>query len=369
MHIHRYPITARHKDHEFFLSDLNSFTRGTGVTQEIDPKAFLSDLTISLHCLDEESRSAVFTVTPPELDLTREPFLFVGQFRHATEVITMSFEDMHALAQRVPDHLGNLILIHSVGRCGSTLVSKAFESSATVGSLSEPDTFSQITEWRGGRVFPEPELQDLVNSCLRLATKPIVGASHPSPLHWAIKFRSQCIEIADWMAAAFPDARQLYLTREPLSWLGSAYRAFVPPELVHDIEFQQYVEDIICRMHPLAREFVTSDKPMDCAQVWLLSWIANRESQQRIEAAGVSFEKADYAEIKTDPESVMERLFAYAGVTVDAPEALKACLQRDSQTGSALARTEINTEHHRLPEADQTAAKRLLTTRGHLPVL
>src|SRR5436190_10016493 len=102
-----------------------------------DPRIVLQQPNLSLYCVDFENRQALFAETPPERDLSRAPFLYQAQYEAARRLIQIPFETLHRLAAEVVIDPARLILIYSVGRCGSTLVSHAFNEVEGVESLSE----------------------------------------------------------------------------------------------------------------------------------------------------------------------------------------------------------------------------------------
>ena len=57
-------------------------------------------------------------------------------------------------------------MIYSVGRCGSTLLSKVFNQVDTVLSLSEPDVFSQIVGMRNPDRSNDEEVIGLLKACI-----------------------------------------------------------------------------------------------------------------------------------------------------------------------------------------------------------
>ncbi len=75
------------------------------------------------------------------------PFFYSAQFEHAQELFTVDFDTFLELAAQVPE-ADTLIFVHNIGRCGSTLLSKAFSRLDSCTSYSEPDCFTQIAYWR-----------------------------------------------------------------------------------------------------------------------------------------------------------------------------------------------------------------------------
>ena len=52
--------------------------------------------------------------------------MYQAQFTTATEVIEVSFEEMHQLAAAYPLAAERLEMVYSTGRCGPTLASQVF---------------------------------------------------------------------------------------------------------------------------------------------------------------------------------------------------------------------------------------------------
>src|SRR5579862_3929683 len=125
--------------------DLKDFTlREEG---SADATQLLTRRDLSLYCLDIDSKKAAFVSTPPEIDLEAAPFYYGAQFQHAQELFTVDLDIFRELAAQIPP-AENLIFVHNIGRCGSTLLSKAFSQLDSCTSYSEPDCFTQIAFWR-----------------------------------------------------------------------------------------------------------------------------------------------------------------------------------------------------------------------------
>jgi hypothetical protein len=111
-----------------------------------------------------------------------------------------------------------LILVHSIGRCGSTLLSRAFAQLDSCVSYSEPDCFTQIAHWR---TVNDPR-DSLWKSILTASMKFVFLDSSPSKPEVAIvKFRSGCVNLLDLFTELFPNAKHLFLYRECFSWVAS----------------------------------------------------------------------------------------------------------------------------------------------------
>src|SRR5690606_19867375 len=144
----RHAILSRHKDHDLYLSRPTDLELGPGAP--FDAAAIARDPGLSLYCLDFQNRRALFAETGPEIDLAQSPFLFVAQFRNARAIVSAPFEALGPIAEAAPLDPASLVFLHSVGRCGSTLVRNVLASQPSICSLSEPDAFTQIADALGG---------------------------------------------------------------------------------------------------------------------------------------------------------------------------------------------------------------------------
>ena len=182
-----------------------------------DPAQLLNHPDLSLYCLDLEHKEAVFVSTPSGIDLKKAPFYYQAQFEHAETVFTVSFDTFLDLSARIstPD---TLVLIHNIGRCGSTLLSKAFSQLGSCISYSEPDCFTQTAFWRS-RNDPRDELwKSLLPACMNFTFRD-TGSQRPSTA--IIKFRSGCLNLLDLFLDGFPNAKHLFLYRDCSSWVAS----------------------------------------------------------------------------------------------------------------------------------------------------
>ena len=90
------------------------------------------DPDVSPYCFDLEERKLYCVSTP---DIAGATFFYQAQRQHARSVIKVPFDAL-------PEARASPTLIFSIGRCGSTLLHKAFEA-AGVRTVSEPDYFTQ----------------------------------------------------------------------------------------------------------------------------------------------------------------------------------------------------------------------------------
>ena len=155
------------------------------------------DADVSPYCFDLEDRKLLCVSTPAIAGAT---FFYQAQRQQARSVIKVPFAAL-------PEASKSPTLIFSIGRCGSTLLHKAFEA-AGAGAVSEPDYFTQAA--LAGHDAPE----------LRSA----IGGATELLRYAVIKLRAECNNAALLIAGAFREPKLLFLLRDPVEWAMSARR-------------------------------------------------------------------------------------------------------------------------------------------------
>ena len=92
----------------------------------VDAQTIMENPAISLYCLEPGNQQAVFVVTPARDELLAAPFYYLGQYEQATQVLKISYETLEQLAGQVVLDDQRMVLIYSLGRSGTTVVSSAF---------------------------------------------------------------------------------------------------------------------------------------------------------------------------------------------------------------------------------------------------
>ena len=372
MRVLRYEVRERLKEHELFLTDLTNF-EWSDKGEELDAEVLFSDPKITLYCFDDDVEHAVFVGCEERIDPRKEPFYFVAQYRAAKHLYFLPIGAFRELAKRIELQEERVSFLHSVGRCGSTLVSKAFAAVKSVESYSEPDVFMQLLTLRGlGKIGGEVQ-RNLIADCVRWTLRPELDQREVS--HWSIKFRSQCSEMATDYFRAFPDSKMLFLYRDWRSWLGSVYRAFVDKETEDEAESKTFMEDTFKTIHPVFADYVKEGEPLPVTQSWVLSWVGSAESYLKSCDDGVVWVTASFDQIKESPREVVDRLFDHCGIEVKDQDALERALERDSQEGSVISQKEIGevptVSADALSRLDEILGKRELVRRAEegLPYL
>jgi hypothetical protein len=358
----RWNITARKREVPLSITDPSDFELDQ--PQGMDARLVLSNPSISLYCLDRANRRAFFVETPPQVDLSAAPFMYLAQFEKALSVISAPYETLHELAESLPFDSARLILIHSVGRCGSTLVSSALNAVPGVLGLSEPDVFSQLVGVRGWDRENEAETSALIKTCIRLQCKPSI--QNPHPVAWVIKFRSFCIELADLLFEHFPDAKNIFLYRNAETQIASALRAYVPPGWdTEDIRFRGYMQAM--ETGPTIAKYNKSGGPvLGAGVIGAMTWLRVMEIYTEMVGKGMGGMAVRYEDLKTNPREAARAIIAYCGFPEADMQAVYSVLEKDSQAGSPAAQEKLAGKNHGLSQVQKADIERVLA--GHATI-
>ncbi|MDJ0572905.1 MAG: sulfotransferase [Pleurocapsa sp. MO_192.B19] len=310
----------------------------------IDLLTIVKNPNISLYCLDLENQRAIFVETPIDIDLYQPAFYYLAQYEHAQKLIAVPLEELSQLVKNI-EPIEQLIVIYSVGRCGSTLLSKVFNQADTVLSLSEPDIFSQIVGLRNPDRSNDEEIAGLLKACIYLLAKPTPQKKSSC---CAIKLRSFAIELGDLIYQAFPDAKSIFLYRNAEDVVKSSIRSFVfLSELLPTIKENI---DLYSRFIPLLKDYADDIDFEDSRAIDLYTtvWLSVMQSYLSLHQQGITTCAVRYEDLVTQPQHIVSSLFQKCGLPI--AEVANACkvFESDSQGGSNLSR-----ENTRKNQAEQ----------------
>ncbi|MEW6378274.1 MAG: hypothetical protein AB1611_01570 [bacterium] len=319
--------------------------------ESIDPGVIISNPDISPYCLDDPGKRVIFVETSPGIDLSKAPFYYQAQFQHAIRLVAVSYEDIHSLARAMGDPFDNLILIYSVGRCGSTLLSRVFNQVPGVVSLSEPDIFTQVVGLRNPDGSRDSELSRLLRDCTRILGKPGAGGRKPN---LAIKFRSFGIELGDLMHGIFPQARNIFLYRNAEDVIESLIRAFGDQgfwgrtfraaQQSHLARFWLRLfiarrKKSMSRLIPLIQDYPSrAYKDLGSVGIALIMWLSVMHRYLDLYRRGVPMIGLRYEDLIARPHEVVKALFEYCGLPVWKVPAACRVFEHDVRLGSYLDR-------------------------------
>ena len=312
----------------------------------IDPLTIVKNPNITLYCLDPQNQRAIFVETPRDIDLSQPPFYYLAQYEHAQKLIAIPLEELSQLVKNI-EPIEQLIVIYSVGRCGSTLLSKVFNQVDTVVSLSEPDVFSQIVGLRSADRSNDEEIAGLLKACIYLLGKPTPQGKSSC---CAIKLRSFAIELGDLIYRAFPDAKSIFLYRNAEDVIQSSIRSFVflsnlLPTIKENI-------DLYSRFIPLLKDYVDDIDFADSRAIdlYTTTWLSTMQTYQSLHKQGLITCAVRYEDLIAQPQYIVASLFQKCGLPI--AEVANACkiFESDSQGGSNLSRE--NTRKNEVEQLD-----------------
>ncbi len=317
----------------------------------VDARAVLTSPDISLYCLDPATREALFVEVPTGIDLGAAPFYYQAQYEAATGLIAVGFDTLHALADEVPD-IGGLLLLYSVGRCGSTVVSRLLRETPGVSALSEPDVYTQLLILRETGQLTGDDVDALVRTCTRIICAPRESASAPVV---AIKFRSFAIDLAAIIARHFPASRAVFLYRDAYDWAVSTMRAFgTPPDAPDAV--QAAAQDRLGLLLPLLAQYRSAqDRLLTPIESMACHWVALMRGARARQNTGADMFGLRYDDLVASPREALAALYAYADLHLPADAVLGRVLAADSQAGTALARDALDRSPQRIVDGTELA--------------
>ena len=322
----------------------------------IDPQIVLRDPNVSLYCLDFEGECALFVDTPNGADLLKAPFLYTAQYEAATRLIQIPFETLHQLADEMVIDSSSLIFVHSVGRCGSTLVSRAFGEMEGVESLSEPDVATQmLAEW-GCENLDGAEKLRLLKSCTLLQCAP---GQIRHARNWVFKFRSMVTVMGPLFFEAFPESKAIFLYREGTDWIKSFVRMVGAEDPA-----AQWPVSFLRDMFGRGIAVPESTKTSSALEIGSIMWASTMASCRGMRQDGFPLFLTRYEELNTSPQEVLNAMFAYCGLSDRAIPNLELVLGSDSQAGSKLSRENLGSKTDQLSEAHFEDVRRMIAHAG-----
>lgn len=208
------PVIARTRQRDTDFADPHNFIRG--VRKKLHPGNMGDAL---IYCVDPEAKTVLYTTHDDFRLVFQHPFLYMAQFETARSVIEVPISMLEKMDSGVT---AKPIYIFSIGRCGSTALSRAL-AHAGILSASEPDLPTQIALSRPQMIelFGMDGICDLLRAMNRSLGTHLGG-------EFAVKFRSQCNLIVDDVLDAQPDVKVVFILRRWDAWLRSTHKAFGP---------------------------------------------------------------------------------------------------------------------------------------------
>lgn len=338
-------IQSKNRTPASLIANLQDFNYELG--EVIDPKTILENPHISLYCLELENQQAIFVETPSDIDIYEAPFLYAAQYEYAQRLIAVPLEELHQLAANIKDSIGKIAIIYSVGRCGSTLLSKVFSQVDTVLSLSEPDIFSQIVAIRNPDGSNDEPLGQLLKSCIYLLCKPTVKGN---PSECAIKLRSFGIEIADLIYRVLPDAKLIFMYRNAQDVVKSSIRAFVHLSAMLPIIAQNI--EAYSRVVPLLKEYASYIDFTDsnATDLYTTMWLSVMHRYLLLCQQDIPICAIRYEDLVAYPQQMIGEIFNYCDLPISQVSQTCKVFTKDSQSGSNLSQENTRKNDIKIPD-------------------
>lgn len=290
-----------------------------------DPASLVSTATVSPYCIDPARGEVVLVELPEEVDLASAPFIYEAQYRQARRVHTVKIESFIALAAKLRPPTRAMFL-HSTGRCGSTLLTRALGGIAGVTTFSEPDVFSQLA--MAGRL-PEPAAREqfarLYASFLRFFMRDRTGIV-------VFKFRGVVCEHADYLASSLPGSTSVFLYRDAIEVARSYARLTNRPLSAWQLTEGQ--RRAWSRFAPLIARL---DYPLNGHDLMAAFWAGPVLRYLETWSAGVWRGAIDYADLVDRPGRIVDALLSDVSQGSEPVRFPAHVFATHSQAGSHLA--------------------------------
>lgn len=314
-------------------------------------KTIAQNPNISLYALNHFNREAIFVETPPDVDLAERPFLYQAQYDNAIRLYSMTYKSFLKLANMMRQPDKQLILIHSVGRCGSTLLSTVFNNLPDVLSLSEPEAFTEIVKRREPDGSNEAEMAQLLDAVIQVQCRP---TNQLAPKMYAIKFRSFSTVMIDLLHRVAPQSKHIFLYRNAEDRARSIARAFKTVEAENEAMDADNLR-VRTKFVPLISQYAdrATNGTLSKVEFSMLAWLSGMQKYVELYEAGIPMCAVRYEDMIAEPEQIVRTLFTYCDLPTT-PERIALgvkAFERDSQQGSSLARKNLKQDdQNRLTE-------------------
>jgi hypothetical protein len=329
-------ITEKHRQDIGFHSSLADFSVEDGET--LNPEIVRDHPNISLYCLDDASKQAIFVELPPEVDLAKAPFVYQAHYGQAQRLVAMPYDTFQQLASTLPA-VEHLIMIYITGRSGSTLLSHLFNALDGVLSLSEPDVASHFVHMRSADGSRDGELRELLDSTVRFLSKP---TATKTPKTLALKLRNEGTQVMDLYQATVPQVKNLFLYRDAIGFVRSFYRLFKlvqVPQYMPISDFVSYWNQVSNYDYTSLTAYLDAGTiDISIPQQIALWWLATIEWYLAKYQQGLPVLAVRYDDLNTHREQAVTRIFEYCGVPATHVHETLHVFERDAQADTILAR-------------------------------
>jgi len=356
MRVSKLRILSRHRAHMGVLTSLADFELAPGGSIAVE--SLVDDPRFSLYCLDQDNQRAIFSALPDGVDPLTAPFLYQAQFDHAEYLVTVPYADFLKLAAQLPPG-PKLLCLHNIGRCGSTVMSRALNEIEGLRSLSEPDA---LTAFIGLRSLPNAEQRDLLRACVAWLARPaIIGDA----AQVVIKFRNQAVAVLDRYVESLPEEQHLFMYRNVIDWLASFQRLRVnrgdrPMRFSREQIIEQQAAYYQCPAAEIERLAHPSQRSYLGLEGRALGWLFMLGRCLALAEQGAPLTAIRYEDLQQGRDAVLLNVLRLLGLPPESLSAAAAAFESDAQAGTKLARDSQRGNTVALPAEMQATVSRLL---------
>ncbi len=340
------------------LASLQDFTWEAGNT--VDAHSLIDNPTISLYCFDDDSQQAIFASLPESIDLSQVTFVYQSQFDNAEYLIAVPYTIFLQLAQNFDVDDRQLICIHSVGRCGSTLMTQALNELDSTIAFSESDIFSNFVTIRH---TSRDEQILLLQASFKFMFRPTVVGDNK---RYVLKFRNHCSDIMDIFFEAFPNAKHLFMYRNAMDWVSSLYRIIYNTgrshlQLSYDEAVEQHQLYFNLPIEEVTPLFDSSQGTFSITLCRAVLWVQMMNRYAEFYERGLRPIVIRYEDLIEHRDDMLLKLFDVLDLPQDALRKAQSAFERDSQAGTKMARDKAQSGNTiNLPIVEVEAVKKLL---------
>ncbi|MEM9954623.1 MAG: sulfotransferase [Chloroflexota bacterium] len=290
------------------------WTIPTGMT------SLVMDDTITPYCLHNDD--VVLVETTADVALAGQAFLYRQQYRHAKRLYTVpQLTFCERMSQRDNQHAP--IFICGMGRSGSTLLAQMLNVPSQTLVYDEPDVYTQMA---GSQVD---------NALVLAITNTFTRDSH----RLVLKQRSFVSYMIPQLHATFPDARFLFLYRDPVAWVQSNLR------LVLRYRIPEFTVRRL--LHSMIAPYLTEDElshvsNMSMIQIATRLWMKFMHLAQTLITDNVPILPLHYDDFIATPQSSLEHVLDWCHLPSNDLDAMLAVRDHDSQRDTPLARDKMS---------------------------
>jgi hypothetical protein len=307
MHAQSYRILFRYKQTEGAIAAPNHFWTLQAGTAAMNPSPQMTPYTI-----DFAKERILFTET--KVSLEGIPFLYHAQYKQARQIYSIDFAEAFAWTKQQSSPKAP-IFVCGMGRSGTTLLSRALQRLKALTIYDEPDVFTQLA------TRPQA-IQPLLSFC--------AATLQQEKKRLILKQRSFVSFILREIYSVFPDAKLLFLYRDPVSWVASNLRFLlryrIPERIVRPLVLAMFADYLPER----------DVQDLSLVEIVATTWLSFMDEARALEAEGIPILPVHYADFAANPSETLYKIFNYCNLSLDAVSQAAEAANEPSQAGTWL---------------------------------